>query len=153
MARRGFSLLEMVLALAVLAGAVLVLLEVNRVALRNAARARDLARAQLLCESKLAEIVSGITSPSPVDKASFDPNVESSVASDPSWSYSIDTPPTDEQGLIAVRVTVAKELSAGQQPLKFSLVRWMPDPNSSSGANSTSGGTASSANTGGGNGL
>ena len=57
---RAFSLLEVILALAILAGAVAVFSELSRGALENAGTARDLARAELLCESKLAEIAAGL---------------------------------------------------------------------------------------------
>ena len=60
MRRAGFSLLEVILAMAILAGAIAVLGEAGRLALRNAGYARDMAQAQLLCESKMAEIVTGI---------------------------------------------------------------------------------------------
>jgi type II secretion system protein I len=153
-ARRGFSLLEVILALALLAGAVAVLGEVNRLALRNATAARDLARAQMLCESKMAEIVSGITSPSPVSKSQFDADTEAAAEDDSRWVYSIDTQTTDEEGLIAVRVTVTKDLPEGQHPVEFSLVRWMEDPNaasqqSSSDGNSTNSGGSNTNSSGG----
>ena len=129
LARRGFTLLEVILALAILAGALAVLGEVSRLALRNAAAARDLARAQMLAESKLAEIASGITSPDPIDGATFDTTLESLDPSEPAWLYSISRDSTDEEGLISVRVTVTRDLPPGQNPVKFSLVRWLPDPN------------------------
>jgi hypothetical protein len=76
--------LEVILALTLLAGAVVVLGEVGRLALRNAKMARDLARAQLLCETKLAEVVSGIAPASAIDNASFDPTAEP-MADDANW--------------------------------------------------------------------
>ena len=148
-APRGFTLLEVILALTILAGAMAVLGEVSRLALRNAAAARDLARAQLLAESKLAEIEAGITAPDPVENTPFDAATESLDPGEPAWLYSISQPSIEnaEDGVISVRVTVTRDLPAGQHPVKFSLVRWLPDPNYTytpptpdSGA-STSGGT------------
>jgi len=127
--RNGFTLLEVILALTILAGALAVLGEVSRLALRNAAGARDLARAQLLAESKLAEIAAGITSSQAVENAAFDTSSESLDPAEPAWIYSISTQSTDEEGLISVRLTVTRDLPAGQHPVKFSLVRWLPDPN------------------------
>jgi type II secretion system protein I len=130
MKKAGFSLMEVILALAIVAGAIAVLGEASRQALRNAAVARDMARAQLLCESKLAEIVTGIAPVQPVDKAAFDATTTASLdPAEPAWLYSIETEPTDEDGLISVRVTVTRDLPAVQRPLQFSLVRWVPDPN------------------------
>jgi type II secretory pathway pseudopilin PulG len=160
---RGFSLLEVILALMTLAVAVTYLTALGRLALKNAARTRDLAKAQMMCESKIAEIVSGITSTSPVDKQAFESSTEAAVANDPNskWVYSIEQPappgggPGLEQGLIAIRVSVTKDLPEGQNPINFSLDRWIPDPNyvppqtsSSSGTSGSSSGTS----TGGSNG-
>jgi general secretion pathway protein I len=149
--RAGFSLLEVILALTLLAGAVVVLGEVCRVGLRNATSGRDLARAQMLCESKLAEIVSGITPPTSVENVAFDPSTEPAAADDSRWVYSVNEEATNEEGLIAVKVTVTKGLPEAQHPVDFTLVRWMPDPNStqedSSGGTSGSGSTNSSGGT------
>jgi type II secretion system protein I len=130
MKRDGFSLLEVSLALAILAGAIAVLGEASRLSLRNAALARDLAHAQLLCESKLAEIVSGITPAEPVDRMPFDETTTDSIDPDEApWVYTIETNETDETGLISVRVTVTRDLPEERRPVQFSLVRWLPDPN------------------------
>ena len=123
---RGVSLLEVILALAILAGAIAVLGEAGRLALRNAETARDLARAQVLCESKLSEIVAGLTAPNPVENTAFDTTNNPDLAG---WLYSIQSQPTDETGLISVQVTVSRDLPAAQHPIQFSLVRWMADPN------------------------
>jgi general secretion pathway protein I len=64
----GFSLLEVILALAILTGAVAVLGEIVRLGIRNAQVARDTTQAQLLCESKLAEITAGIIPSDPVPR-------------------------------------------------------------------------------------
>ena len=68
----GFSILEVILALAILGGSIAVLGELASRGLHNAQVAADLAHAQLLCESKLAEITAGITFPDPVQNARFD---------------------------------------------------------------------------------
>ncbi len=129
MKRAGFSLLEVVLALAIIAGSLAVLGEASRLALRNATIARDTARAQLLCESKMTEIVTGETSPDPVDAMPFDEMTTDSLdPSEPAWLYSIEQEPLDNEGLIAVRVTVGRDLPEAQHPVRFSLVRWMADP-------------------------
>ena len=106
-----------------------VLGEIGRLALQNAAGARDLARAQLLAESKLAEIMAGVTTPDAVENTPFDSSNESLDPAEPGWLYSISSQSTDEDGLISVRVTVTRDLPAGVHPTKFSLVRWMKDPN------------------------
>lgn len=140
MKKAGFSLLEVILAMAILAGSIAVLGEASRLALRNAEIARDLARAQLLCESKLAEITTGIIAAEDVGKTAFDATTTASIdPNEPAWLYSIETQPTDEDGLISVRVTVTRDLPAGQHPVSFSLVRWMPDPDATISADSDQG--------------
>ena len=133
----------MILAIAILAGSIAVLGEVSRLALRNAAMARDLTRAQMLAETKLAEIVAGITSSDPVSNASFDTTSESLGSDEPAWLYSIESQQTDEEGLISVRVIVTRDQPSEQHPIKFSLVRWLPDPNYTYTSTSTSSTTTS----------
>ena len=125
MKRGGFSLLEVILALAILTGAIAVLGELARLGLDNARLARDVSLAQLLCESKLTEITAGIITPDPISKAPFDTVIDST---EPAWVYSIDLAPVDEQGLVAVRVTVGQDLPAERRPAEVSLVRWIIDP-------------------------
>jgi prepilin-type N-terminal cleavage/methylation domain-containing protein len=128
---RGFTLLEVILALTILAGVLAVLGEVGRLALRNAANARDLAKAQLLAESKLAEIETGLAGMDSTTDEPFDPEAASrGLKNTPlaGWLYSIDKESTDEEGLLSIRVTVRQDRPAAQHPVKFSLVRWLPDP-------------------------
>lgn len=123
--REGFSLLEIILALAILAGAIAVLGEVSRIGLENAGIARDLSHAQLLCESKLAEILAGYEPPETQQSVPFETAVDSSESD---WLYSVEVTPMEEEGLLKVRVTVSKNLPAEKQPAEFSLVQWMVDP-------------------------
>jgi len=118
----GFSLLEVILALAILTGAIAVLGEIARSALRNAQAARDITRAQLLCEGILNEIAAGLIPCDPV----FDvPCAQLFDERDPGWLYSIDSMALDEDGLIAVQVTVRQDLPPTHQPVEVTLVRWM----------------------------
>ncbi len=103
----GFSLLEVILALAILLGALAVLGEVARATLRNAQIARDQSRAQLLCESKLAEILAGISPAEAVQDALFEDE------DDADWRYSVDLQPADFEGLVAVRVRVGVGVAVG----------------------------------------
>ena len=121
----GFTLLEVILALAILAGAIAVVGEVSSLGLRNAQKARDLTHAQLLCESKLAEIVAGLE---PLEAQEGTPLGTVEDGSEPDWLYSVEVNPTPDTGLVEVRVTVSKDLPAEQRPASFTLVRWMLDP-------------------------
>jgi prepilin-type N-terminal cleavage/methylation domain-containing protein len=132
--RTGFSLLEVILSLAILSGAIAVLGEAARMGIRNSVTARYLTQAQLLCESKLAEITSGILEPNPVSAARFDRTYTNSITSAISsnewqdWQYSIAVNDLNQDGLVAVCVTVEQVLPANKHPVTFQLTRWIPDP-------------------------
>lgn len=123
--RCGFSLLEVILALAILMGSIAVLGEAIRLGMRNAEIARDLTQAQLLCESKLAEISAGITPVMAVSNGQFDCVVGDGMTT---WLYSISLENTDQEGLVVVCVTVTQDLPPEKQPVELSLFRWVPDP-------------------------
>ncbi len=123
--KAGFSLLEVILALAILFGAIAVLGELGRLGMQNARLTQDLTRAQFLCQSKLAEIISGITPLETIQRAEFDSLYQDS---DVPWVYSIETQQIDNGGLYMVRVTVEKNLPAAQRPASFSLVQWIANP-------------------------
>ncbi|OHB77087.1 MAG: hypothetical protein A2W31_01820 [Planctomycetes bacterium RBG_16_64_10] len=103
-----------------LAGALVVLGEVVRLASQCAAETEAVTRAQLLAASKLAELTAQITPLEPVQNIAF-PN-------DPDWVYSITTAPTDQPGMIAVQVEVSQDARVAQQRVACTLVRWMLDP-------------------------
>lgn len=136
MKTRGFSLLEVILALAILGGAVAVLGEAARLALRNAEFTRDMARAQLLCESKLSEIVAGIASAEPVQRAILE---KAADPGEPAWLYSIEKTSLDDDGLSSICVTVARDLPMEKHPVSFSLVRWIADTSAMDSETSDSG--------------
>lgn len=119
--RRGLSLLEVILALAILGMAVAILGELVHMATRSAADARELTRAQLLCESKMAEIVLGVE---PLQPLSFTP-----LQLDPDWLYAIDVQPSAfDPSLLVVRVTVQQDTQGVGVPVEYTLTRWMIDP-------------------------
>ena len=134
MKRGGFSLLEVILALAILGGGLAVLGELARLGLRNAQIARETAQAQLLCESKLAEITAGITPLQGVSGVEFEEPLGNGTMK---WLYSIDVQQTDCEGMSAVRVTVVQDLPEEKRPVDFSLVRWMQDDPEVEAAEST----------------
>lgn len=103
--------------------------ELVRMGVRNAEEARELTKAQLLCESKLEEIAAGVT---PLESASA-----VAFELDPEWTYTIETGSLDQQGLVQVRVTVQPVESDRLYPLTFTLTRWILDPSQASGETST----------------
>jgi hypothetical protein len=118
--RRALSLLEVILAIAILGGALAVLGELMRLGARSAAQARDLTTAQLFCESKLNELTAGIEEPVATSSQPLDESGE--------WLYTVEPETIDEQGLISIRVTVTQSPEAAARPVLFSLTRWIVDP-------------------------
>jgi type II secretion system protein I len=118
--RNGISLLEVILALAILAGAIATLGNVMRIGTRCAADSRDLTTAQVLCEATMAELTARVVPLESVQRAEFETN--------PDWVYSIFVRSTEEENLFHVRVIVEEDVDARQRPLSYSLDRWVLDP-------------------------
>ncbi len=145
--RGGFTLLEIILSLAILAGSLAALGEVMRMADQSATASEEETQAQILAASLMDELAAGARELTAVSGAAFD---EEGV--DSTWVYSIALEPTSYDALVAVRVRVEQNLDANLQPAHFELVRWMPNPNytppdstdqSSSSASSSSSGSSS----------
>ena len=143
------------LAIAILGGSLAVLGEMIRIGGQNALAARDLTTAQLICESKMNEIVAGAL---PLQDAA-NQAVENFGQPD-SWTYSVQLQQIDQEGLIGLLVTVQKSDNP-VRPTTYTLVRWMIDPEAEANAEaagedastSTTGSTSStgsSSSTGGG---
>jgi general secretion pathway protein I len=126
MNRRGFSLLEILLALAILGGSLAVLSQIVGTGADSASSARDLALARLICQAKLAEtLVSGIT---PVMVPST-PIASPDSSSTTPFFYAIDVAPAGLDGMLAIRVSVEAQDANGGPPLaQYSLTRWIVDP-------------------------
>ncbi|MCA9249075.1 MAG: hypothetical protein KDA42_18260 [Planctomycetales bacterium] len=118
--RRALSLFEVILALAILAGAIAVISELTRNAGRNAVRSSELTAAQLVCESVMSELSAGIIEPAPANQMQF--------SADPEWVYSIQLNRGELEGLVAATVTVEPSEETSPRGVSFSLVRWIPDP-------------------------
>ena len=126
MDRRAFSLLEILLALAILGGSLAVLSQIVGTGADSASSARDLSLARLICQAKLAEtLVSGIT---PVAVPSTPIASPDSTSTTP-FFYAIDVAPGTLDGMLAIRVSVEAQDSDGGPPLaSYSLTRWIIDP-------------------------
>jgi len=123
--RPGFTLLEVLLALAILVGSLATIGVLVDQGFKNAHRTTAISKAQLYCESKLAEISAGVVLPAPVSAAPLDV--------DPEWSYSVEaTPDAVDPALLSVRVTVTELVAPPLRPVEFSLVRWVTDPSATS---------------------
>ncbi len=127
--RRGFSLLEILLALAILGGSLAILSRIVETGTSAAIEARSLAEARLVCQAKLTEILldaaNGQTPQSvfsvPID--SFDESFTSSL------NYSVEVLPPPIENIVAIRVTVVVQSPSAQSTLaSYALTRWIVDP-------------------------
>ena len=128
--RRGFSLLEVLLATAILLGSVVVLGELSRLALRNATAARSHSRGAELCDRTLAEIVAGIRSAAASSEQPFE--------DDPAWLYAIEILPCETPGVSCVEVVCRQDLPQNRRPVEVRLVRLVRGGAAASGLPTTS---------------
>ena len=150
---RGFTLLEVILSLAILAGALAALGEVMRLAERSASMAEDETHAQILAASIMDELAAGSRELRAVQQSPLE------TGADPPWVYTIEMGQTQYNELVSVRVRVEQQLEARLQPAQFELVRWVPNPNysmpdtnedsSTGSSSSTSGSSSTSSGSGG----
>ncbi len=126
----GFSLLEILLALAILGGSLAVLSQIADTGMSAARESRDLVAARILCQTKLSEVlldgISGIT-PQSITGASFDSPFDSQSSS--VFQYSVQVQPAPLDGLLAIQVLVESiDQNSGSTRTRYALTRWMIDP-------------------------
>ncbi len=144
--RQGFTLLEIILSLAILAGSLAALGEVLRLAAMNGQMAQDETQAQILAASVMDELLSGARAIETVNSLPFD------LISEPPWTYSIALEQTDHQELILARIRVEQQLPDEKQPPHFELIRWLPNPDyipATAGEDTSTSGTSSTSTTSG----
>ncbi|MBX3416073.1 MAG: prepilin-type N-terminal cleavage/methylation domain-containing protein [Pirellulaceae bacterium] len=117
--KSGLSLLEVVLAIAILGVSMVAIVELLNVGYRAAISGRLRTEAALLCDAKMAEIAAGALA---VQSSGM-----SSMPENPNWNFSVDVQPSIQLGLLTVTVTV-RQSSNSTAPISMSIVRFMPDP-------------------------
>ncbi|MFN0020531.1 MAG: prepilin-type N-terminal cleavage/methylation domain-containing protein [Pirellulaceae bacterium] len=119
--RRGLTLMEVMLAIAIFGLALVAIGELIRIGSVSAAAARDLTEGQRLCNNVMAEVGAGIIPP--------ESSTETPIEGSTDWFYTIESQPLDEQeGMLRVSVTVQQDPAQFIKPANFTLVRWMTDP-------------------------
>lgn len=121
----AFTLLEVILALAILAGSVAVLGEIMSVASRSAADAQAESEAQLLASSVMDEMLSGYV---PLTQLTRQPLESSSSIP---WVCSVTLAETSIIGLTSVEVLVEQDVERQFRPVKYRLVRWFAEDSGS----------------------
>jgi hypothetical protein len=126
------------LALAILGLSLATIGELMRIGSRNAEMARDVTTAQILCETKVSEILTGMLPPV---ATSASPIVD--IGSGNDWLYTVETQQVGQEGLLSIRVVVEQNPDLVSRPVSFALVRWIIDPNSQLSTGTTSSSTTS----------
>ncbi len=127
----GFSLMEVLLATSILLACLIVLGQLAVVGRRHAEDAAVLTTSQLICQTKLNEILIGAAPAASVDAQPVDDN--------PGWVYSVEVEPLERFGLVALRVTVSQQDSEFSSDStehtgkRFTLTRWMHTPDQPNG--------------------
>ena len=116
--RRGLSLLEVILAVAILGGSMAVILELVNLGMRSAQAARLGSEANLHCDTKMAEMSAGI-----LELQSIGPTP---IPEDDQWVFFANVEESSTLGLLAVTMTVQQ--ADIDDPMTVQIVRYMPDP-------------------------
>ena len=115
----AFTLLEVILALAILAGAIAVLGEVMSLASRRAADAQAEAQAQLLASSVMDELLTGMIDLN--NQMRLPLEADSAIP----WVCSVTLGDTTLEGLLSVEVLVEQDVEEQFRPVKYRLIRWL----------------------------
>lgn len=117
--RSGFSLLEVILAIAILGGSMVVIGHGFFLGYRSVRNARMIGTGNRLADSAMAEIAAGAVEPSSVSSKP--------IVGEEGWTYSIEVENAPVPGLLSTVVTV--ENTRFQPNVRVSLTRLIIDPN------------------------
>ncbi len=116
--RRGMSLLEVLLSIAILGVSLVIVGKLVNAGYRSATEARIRTEAAIHCDAIMAEVAAGA-----IDVG----GASGSVPMGSGWTYNVSSGPGVQPGLLSVTVTVTQS-SENANPLSQSVVRFMPDP-------------------------
>ncbi len=116
--RSGLSLLEVILSIAILGGAMVVIGALVNLGYRSAAQAKIRSDANILVNTKMSEVVAGVL---PLESTSAAP-----IEENPQWKYSVEVEEAQQLGLLLLTVYVEQANAAN--PIGMSVVRLVPDP-------------------------
>lgn len=118
--RRGMTLFEVLLALAIFVGSMAAISQIISGGLRGAVQGRLQSLAVIRCQSKLSELVAG--------SIPFQATGATPFADDVAWSWSLTLQPTQQADLHLVEVTVTHESQNPAGRASFTLRRMLRDP-------------------------
>lgn len=134
----GFTLLEVILALAILAGSVAVLGEIMGIAGRHGRDAEAEVRAQLIAMSIMDEMLAQVVEPAQISRQPVD-----STDTVP-WVYTVNIQNTNVTGLSSIEVIVEQDLERQFNPMKYTLRRWYAEPTTTASPTGAETGTGGS---------
>ena len=111
------------LALSILAVAAGLLAQITKQATDNGLLAQRLSTSQMLCESKMSEVLAGSI---PLTSSGW---VQITDSGKGLFYYRIQTETAARPNMIGVRLSVSDQPNSASNPELFFLVRWMIDPN------------------------
>ena len=126
--RKGLSLLEVLLAMAILGLSLVSIGGLVQLGYRSATDAKLQTEAYVICDSKMAEVIAGVL---PLESSGGQ-----TVEENPDWIYSVEVSNADRFGLFHVRVTVEQAPEISAYPVSFSIDRFVPDPDYNPAENS-----------------
>lgn len=116
--RQGLSLLEVILSIAILGGAMVMVGQLYYLGYRSALQTRYRSEANLYADAKMAELASGVL---PLESGG---GVIEGVEG---WNYNVRVETSLQPGLLLATVTVDRDQTSNI-PISISLVRLIPDP-------------------------
>ena len=124
--RAGFSLLEMILALALLGTSLGILAQVAMTGTDAALEAEQLSQARMIAQSRLAETLANGVTPTSIPPSPAETMDSNSTVN---WQYQVDVVPAPMDGMLAIRISVqALDDDGGTPTAQYSITRWMIDP-------------------------
>jgi general secretion pathway protein I len=120
--RKGLSLLEVMLALAILGVACVFMAQAMQVAASNAIAAERQAQAELAAESVMSEIIAGVIPLQP--STTWTPTSSSS-----NWSYMLQLVTCEVQNMVGIQLQLRDESDPDTgRPADLTVIRWIIDP-------------------------
>jgi Tfp pilus assembly protein PilV len=116
--RKGLSLLEVILSIAILGGSLAAIGQLVRLGVRNAIDTRMRNEANILADTKMAEISAGV-----IDTES---SGRQPIQENPEWTYELEMLDSSQLGLLLAKLTIAQ--ANLDDPLEVVIHAYLPDP-------------------------
>ena len=117
--RKGLSLLEVLLALAILGGSLAVIGQLVNLGLKAARKSQLQSASNIMADAKMAEVAAGVLA---LQSTSLTP-----IEENEGWGYSVEVSDSELPGLLTVTVSV-EQTGAVANPIRLTINRLMADP-------------------------